>query len=160
MHRLQVERLQPYMKASCTWHLLLSACKAQHKDLRCHKSQALFRLVHRNLQRYIHYNSRWEAHVASQKLEAKHSAEIREKIAELEDNGTELKDYTWLSQVPEAGIAPVTSVHLLPGPCCSAATVLVAVSGHISTGRSWEGKHCGCSVLVTKLAGRHSLCNL
>lgn len=56
-------------------------------------------LVHRNLQRYIHYNSRWEAHVASQKLEAKQVAEIREKIAELEDNGTELKDYTWLSQV-------------------------------------------------------------
>ncbi|KAL3137000.1 hypothetical protein ABBQ32_006592 [Trebouxia sp. C0010 RCD-2024] len=52
----------------------------------------------RNLQRYIHYNSRWEAHVASQKLEAKQVAEIREKIAELEDNGTELKDYTWLSQ--------------------------------------------------------------
>lgn len=55
--------------------------------------------THRNLQRYIHYNSRWEAHVASQKLEAKQVAEIREKIAELEDNGTELKDYTWLSQV-------------------------------------------------------------
>lgn len=37
--------------------------------------------------------------MASQKLEAKQVAEIREKIAELEDNGTELKDYTWLSQV-------------------------------------------------------------
>lgn len=58
--------------------------------------------MHRNLQRYIHYNSRWEAHVASQKLEAKQVADIREKIAELEDNGTELKDYTWLSQVPAA----------------------------------------------------------
>ena len=53
----------------------------------------------RNLQRYIHYNSRWEAHVASQKLEARQVADIREKIAELEDNGTQLKDYTWLSQV-------------------------------------------------------------
>lgn len=52
----------------------------------------------RNLQRYIHYNSRWEAHVASQNLETKQVAEIKEKIIELEDNGTELKDYTWLSQ--------------------------------------------------------------
>lgn len=56
-------------------------------------------LMHRNLQRYIHYNSRWEAHVASSKLEEEQVAEIRKKVAELEDNGTELKDYTWLSQV-------------------------------------------------------------
>lgn len=53
----------------------------------------------------MHYNSRWEAHVASQKLEAKQVAEIREKIAELEDNGTELKDYTWLSQVTASCIS-------------------------------------------------------
>lgn len=52
----------------------------------------------RNLQRYMHYNGRWEAHVASQKLETKQVDEIKEKIVELEDNGTELKDYTWLSQ--------------------------------------------------------------
>ena len=65
------------------------------------ESQGKFPLysLYRNLQRYMHYNSRWEAHVASQKLEAKQVADIREKIAELEDNGTELKDYTWLSQV-------------------------------------------------------------
>ena len=56
-------------------------------------------LVFRNLQRYMHYNGRWEAHVASQKLETKQVDEIKEKIVELEDNGTELKDYTWLSQV-------------------------------------------------------------
>ncbi len=47
----------------------------------------------------MHYNGRWEAHVASQKLETKQVDEIKEKIVELEDNGTELKDYTWLSQV-------------------------------------------------------------
>ena len=69
------------------------------------------RRMYRNLQRYIHYNSRWEAHIASQKLEAKQVAEIREKIAELEDNGTELKDYTWLSQVPAA------CIYLCTVPC-------------------------------------------
>lgn len=47
----------------------------------------------------MHYNSRWEAHVASQKLEAKQLGEIEQKISELEDNLTELKDYTWLLQV-------------------------------------------------------------
>ncbi len=56
----------------------------------------IFLLVFRNLQRYMHYNGRWEA---SQKLETKQVDEIKEKIVELEDNGTELKDYTWLSQV-------------------------------------------------------------
>lgn len=66
----------------------------------------MFCLLCRNLQRYIHYNSRWEAHVASQNLETKQVAEIKEKIIELEDNGTELKDYTWLSQV-------ITAVFLL-----------------------------------------------
>ena len=37
--------------------------------------------------------------MASQKLEARQVDEIKGKIVELEDNGTELKDYTWLSQV-------------------------------------------------------------
>ena len=66
----------------------------------------------------MHYNGRWEAHVASQKLETKQVDEIKEKIVELEDNGTELKDYTWLSQV----CVPVchTSLHshcfCAPGP--------------------------------------------
>lgn len=64
-----------------------------------HALQSCFLVPLRNLQRYMHYNSRWEAHVASQKLEAKQVDEIKEKIVELEDNGTELKDYTWLSQV-------------------------------------------------------------
>lgn len=62
-------------------------------------AHTFFLLVFRNLQRYMHYNGRWEAHVASQKLETKQVDEIKEKIVELEDNGTELKDYTWLSQV-------------------------------------------------------------
>lgn len=53
----------------------------------------------RNLQRYIHYNSRWEAQVASQKLEAKQLELLQQKITELEDNMSELKDYTWLLQV-------------------------------------------------------------
>ena len=47
----------------------------------------------------MHYSGRWEAHVASQKLEAKQVTEIKEKIAELEDNASNLKDYTWLLQV-------------------------------------------------------------
>ena len=47
----------------------------------------------------MHYNSRWEAHVASLKLETKEVEDIKEKISGLEDNGTELKDYTWLTQV-------------------------------------------------------------
>jgi len=64
-----------------------------------HARTYFFLLVFRNLQRYMHYNGRWEAHVASQKLETKQVDEIKEKIVELEDNGTELKDYTWLSQV-------------------------------------------------------------
>ncbi len=65
-----------------------------HANTSC--MHTIFLLVFRNLQRYMHYNGRWEA---SQKLETKQVDEIKEKIVELEDNGTELKDYTWLSQV-------------------------------------------------------------
>ena len=47
-------------------------------------------------------------------------AEIREKIAELEDNGTELKDYTWLSQVPAACILFTTANCICLFVSCSA----------------------------------------
>lgn len=53
----------------------------------------------RNLKRYIHYNSRWEAQVASQKLEGDQLQKTEQKISELEENMTEVKDYTWLMQV-------------------------------------------------------------
>jgi len=46
----------------------------KHRDSACmlghaYNMHAHFSLVCRNLQRYMHYNGRWEAHVASQKLE-------------------------------------------------------------------------------------------
>ena len=37
--------------------------------------------------------------MASQKLEAKQLEVLQQKISELEDNMSELKDYTWLLQV-------------------------------------------------------------
>ncbi|DBB04542.1 TPA: hypothetical protein ACH3X1_012624 [Trebouxia sp. C0004] len=79
---------------SHTWETISGHSCGRYKEDADKKINA----AQRNLQRYMHYNGRWEAHVASQKLEAKQVDEIKEKIVELEDNGTELKDYTWLSQ--------------------------------------------------------------
>ena len=73
----------------------------------------------RNLQRYMHYNSRWEAHVASQKLEGKQLQAIEQKISELEDNITELKDYTWLMQV---GLLTDDQVPVLLSVLCPSLT--------------------------------------
>ncbi len=74
----------------------------------------------------MHYNSRWEAHVASQKLEAKQVDEIKEKIVELEDNGTELKDYTWLSQVMPGKLCPVRKLLQCLLGCLRAPTSYIA----------------------------------
>ena len=97
----------------------------------------------RNLKRYMHYNSRWEAHVASQKLEGKQLQEIEQKISELEDNITELKDYTWLMQVGLQFASVLMSVlylfftncvHLflcqccvISSPCATCASLLMSV---------------------------------
>lgn len=62
----------------------------------------------RDLKRYHHYLGRWEAHVASQKLEEEQTKAIQEKIAALEalepgaaGGAPALKDFTWLTQALE-----------------------------------------------------------
>eukprot|EP00249_Psilotum_nudum_P023988 c29050_g1_i1 orf=252-2135(-) len=51
----------------------------------------------RDLKRYIHYHSRWQAHMDSLKLEAKQREVVQEKIAKLEASESLVKDYTWLT---------------------------------------------------------------
>ncbi|CAL8462233.1 g1764 [Coccomyxa elongata] len=55
----------------------------------------------RNVKRYMHYYTRWEAHMKSSKAEAETRTSTQEKIAALEDNTSLLKDYSWLSQAQE-----------------------------------------------------------
>lgn len=51
----------------------------------------------RDLNRYIHYHSRWQAHMDSLKLEAKQKEVVQEKIAKLEASESIVKDYGWLT---------------------------------------------------------------
>ena len=46
----------------------------------------------------MHYHSRWEAHMNSQKLEAEQKTKLLAKINKLEQSKSTLKDYAWLSQ--------------------------------------------------------------
>lgn len=55
----------------------------------------------RQLRRYLHYYTRWRAHLASQKQEVHSKEQVKAKIVVLEDKDTELKDYTWLMQALE-----------------------------------------------------------
>lgn len=51
----------------------------------------------RDLKRYIHYHSRWQAHMESLKLEAKQKEVVQDKIAKLEASESLVKDYSWLT---------------------------------------------------------------
>lgn len=51
----------------------------------------------RDLKRYMHYHSRWQAHIESLKLEAKQKVVVQEKIAKLEASESLVKDYSWLT---------------------------------------------------------------
>lgn len=51
----------------------------------------------RDLKRYIHYHSRWQAHMDSLKLEARQKEVVQEKIAKLEASESLVKDYSWLT---------------------------------------------------------------
>ena len=50
--------------------------------------------------------TRREAHMKSGRAEADARARTRDKIAQLEDNTTQLKDYSWLSQVAPCTLKP------------------------------------------------------
>eukprot|EP00250_Pteridium_aquilinum_P014885 c22261_g1_i1 orf=390-2255(+) len=51
----------------------------------------------RDLKRYTHYHSRWQAHMESLKLEAKQKVSVQDKIAKLEASESLVKDYSWLT---------------------------------------------------------------
>lgn len=51
----------------------------------------------RDLKRYMHYHSRWQAHTESLKLEAKQKVNVQDKIAKLEASESLVKDYSWLT---------------------------------------------------------------
>lgn len=52
----------------------------------------------RDLQRYLHFHSRYKAHADSRALEEAHRAEVAAKIdAAVETGGAPLRDYTWLT---------------------------------------------------------------
>eukprot|EP00898_Chlorokybus_atmophyticus_P007190 jgi/Chlat1/7472/Chrsp6S09193 len=51
----------------------------------------------RDLQRYLHYHSRWKAHMDSQKLEQKQKENTEAKIARLEESDSTVRGYSWLT---------------------------------------------------------------
>ncbi|KAH7442031.1 hypothetical protein KP509_03G067700 [Ceratopteris richardii] len=51
----------------------------------------------RDLKRYMHYHSRWQAHMESLKLEGKQRVVVQDKIAKLEASESLVKDYSWLT---------------------------------------------------------------
>lgn len=51
----------------------------------------------RDLERYMHYHSRWQAHTDSLKLEAKQKVSVQDKIGKLEASESLVKDYSWLT---------------------------------------------------------------
>jgi len=51
----------------------------------------------RDLKRYIHYQSRWKAHMDSLKLESKQRETLEATISDLERKESGVKDYSWLT---------------------------------------------------------------
>lgn len=52
----------------------------------------------RLIKRFLHYDTRYQAHVQSLRLEQKQTQAINEKIQQMEESESSLKDYTWLTK--------------------------------------------------------------
>ncbi|KAK9817712.1 hypothetical protein WJX72_001099 [[Myrmecia] bisecta] len=79
------------------WHQIQGHSCGRYKDEMDKKIDE----AARNVQRYMHYHTRWDAHMQSQKLEQAQSGGIQEKIAKLEDDQDTLQDFSWLAQALE-----------------------------------------------------------
>ncbi|GLJ22723.1 hypothetical protein SUGI_0428140 [Cryptomeria japonica] len=76
-----------------TWTTIEGHSCGRYKEEREKESQK----AERDLKRYIHYHSRWKAHMDSLKLEAKQRESVQTTILDLEKMESGVKDYSWLT---------------------------------------------------------------
>lgn len=75
------------------WHSIEGhSCGRYKKDREKEAARA-----ERDLKRYIHYHSRWQAHMDSLQLESNQKEVVQGKIAKLEASESLVKDYSWLT---------------------------------------------------------------
>jgi len=84
-------------KRAHTWTQIYGhECGRWKEDLDADRDSA-----QRQLERYVHYHTRWKAHMdslAMEKRQGKWFSTIKDKLKKMETNDEELNDYTWLHQ--------------------------------------------------------------